>query len=156
MTVDLHAATELQRGLKPKPALSSGLSVARRHGIRYLFEYQFGAPAEDQLNEDGKGMWPELASIIRDLLLMPLGSSREIEEVFRNVLIAIEEKKVYQPGGRGRKTPLIIDKSTQSLLVLNAKRSGMSIGETVAILNEYQVVQTQTFLLSRGSTIHKR
>ncbi len=120
--------------------MDKGLSNSRREAIRYYYEYIFGCPKEGTLDEEGNDLWTKLASTIQDILLMPKGSFREIKVVFRDVYDALKKREVYDSTVHGRGRHSIIEpESDDSLVVFNAKRSGLSIYEATIVLNQFRI-----------------
>lgn len=140
MHVDAHLLAELERKEGGRGPLTKGLSVARRCAIRYYFEYVFGAPAEDALDERDGRIWDGVAYLIEDLLLMPAGSRAIVFQVFRDVLEALEAKEIYDPSKGPKKRgniALIQEDTPEALIVINSMRCGLSLAESTSILNSY-------------------
>jgi hypothetical protein len=141
--VDLHLLAQSERiaGSKGR-SLTKGLSYARRCAIRYYFEYIFGAPAEDAVDEDGGSIWEAIAYMIEDFLFMPAGSRKIVLQVFKDVLKALEAEKVYDPSKgskqRGRRA-VIQENSSEALIVMNSMRCGLGLAESTSILNSYRI-----------------
>ena len=114
--------------------------ASRRHAIEFLFNGNFGCPPEDEWDDfDAKYTLPTL---IMKILRVPLGSKAAVVKVMKDVLAAHEAGDRYDASmnikeGRPRKV-LIEDCTPQAEVVYRSMESGMSLGNTVVLLNQWR------------------
>ena len=141
---------ELAEEAEPSSSLNEGMSTARKYAIQYLFIEQFGAPPEEEwddhhrvLNKDQETTrCISLPSVIMRMLNIPVGSKQSVVNTMRNIFQAYYNKELYDPsqaikGGRGRKA-LIDDLTPQAEVVYRSMESGLSLGNTVILVNQWR------------------
>jgi hypothetical protein len=122
--------------------LAPRLSKARKYANEYFFRHHYGAAAEDAWDEfDGAALLP---SIIMKHLAMPPGSYAAVVAAMKEILAAEAAEEAYDPSariikGRGAK-PKIVDMTPQAEHVYRAMESGMSLGNTLVLLNQWRRV----------------
>ena len=127
----------LEEGTK---TLASGLSTARKYSIEYFYRHHYGAPPQDAWDEYDGAM--RLPTIIMKHLAMPHGSYPSVVKAMLDIYAAVEAEEMYDPSGRikkGRGAKAKIDDLTpQAEVVYRAMESGMSLGNTLVIVNQWR------------------
>lgn len=100
-------------------SISRGLAESRRHAIRFLYEYIYGAPPEH--DDEGISLWngPEgTMTLIRHRLLIPEGSAELVRGVMREAKRCLDNEQKFDASysHKGR-TPLIKDGTGDSKLI---------------------------------------
>jgi len=124
-----------------RDALSPGSAARRRHAVRYLFVEAFGAPDEEDWAAPNVHLRLSLPRVIMDMLNIPGTSTAGVIMAMKAISDAHEAKKEYGPSaaikaGRGAKV-LIEDYTPQAEVVYRVMESGMSLGSTVMVLNQW-------------------
>ena len=122
------------------PPLGAGMSTARKYAIQYLYVEQFGAAKEDEW--DDFHPTSSLPTLIMRLLNIPEGSRASVVVAMRDIYAAHESGDLYDPSakikaGRGRKA-LIEDETPQAEVVYRSMESGLSLGNTVILVNQWR------------------
>ena len=125
-----------------RDALSPGSAARRRHAIHYLFVEVFGAPEEEDWAAPNFHLRLSLPRVIMDMLNIPATSKARVITTMKAIIDAHEAKKEYDPSaaikaGRGAKV-LIEDYTPQAEVVYRVMESGMSLGSTVVVLNQWR------------------
>ena len=125
-----------------RDALSPGSALRRRHAIHYLFVEVFGAPKEEEWAAPNFHLRLSLPRVIMDMLNIPATSKARVITTMKAIIDAHEAKKEYDPSaaikaGRGAKV-LIEDYTLQAEVVYRVMESGMSLGNTVVVLNQWR------------------
>ena len=126
------------------------MSTARKYAIQYLFIEQFGAPPpeewEDYQSVSNKDQEAarciSLPTVIMRCLNIPAGSKKSVEKAMHDIYQAHNSKELYDPSkfikeGRGRKA-LIDDLTPQAEVVYRSMESGLSLGNTVILVNQWR------------------
>ena len=141
---------ELAEEAEPSSRLNEGMSTARKYAIQYLFIEQFGAPPPEEwddhhrvLNKDQEtARCISLPTVIMRMLNIPAGSKQSVEKAMHDIFRAHHNNELYGPSksvkeGRGRK-PLIDDLTPQAEVVYRTMESGLSLGNTVVLVNQWR------------------
>jgi len=143
-------AAERTAALKGK-----GVSTSRRNAIFFYYTVVLGSPPPK--DEDGKDLWGGqrgTVATIREVLLIPEGSSRIVADVLADSWEAHQVGEQYDPDGRlrlrGRKA-LIAEDSDEAYLILQSKRVGMSLGDCTSLVNSYHRRTGAGSLVSYGA-----
>ena len=125
--------------------LSPGSAVRRRHAIHYLFVEVFGAPDEEDWAAPNFHLRLSLPRVIMDMLNIPATSKAAVITAMKAIGDAHRAKKKYDPSasikvGRGAKA-LIEDYTPQAEVVYSVMESGMSLGNTVVVLNQWRRIR---------------
>jgi hypothetical protein len=122
--------------------LSAGSAARRRHATHYLFVEVFGAPKKADLAAPNFDLRLSLPRVVMDMLNIPATSKAAVITTMEAISDAHEAKKDYGPSaanktGRGAKA-LIEDYTPQAEVVRRVIESGMSLGNTVVVLNQWR------------------
>ena len=125
-----------------RDALSPGSAARRRHAIHYFFVEVFGAPEEEDWAAPNFHLRLSLPRVIMDMLNIPATSKARVITTMKAIIDAHEAKKEYDPSaaikaGGGAKV-LIEDYTPQAEVVYRVMESGMSLGSTVVVLNQWR------------------
>ena len=125
-----------------RDALSPGSAARRRHAIHYVFVEVFGAPEEEDWAAPNFHLRLSLPRVIMDMLNIPATSKARVITTMKAIIDAHEAKKEYDPSaaikaGGGAKV-LIEDYTPQAEVVYRVMESGMSLGSTVVVLNQWR------------------
>jgi len=125
-------------------SMSAGMSTARKYAIQYLYVEQFGAPEEGEW--DDFHPTSSLPTLIMRLLGIPAGSRGSVVKAMRDIHEANEAGELYDPSkgikaGRGRKA-LIEDLTPQAEVVYRSMESGLSLGNTLTLVNQWRRVRS--------------
>ena len=126
--------------------LGGGMSNARKYAIQYLYVEQFGTAPEEEWGEGEFHPTSSLPTLIMRLLNIPDGSRASVVKAMRDIHEAHEAGELYDPskdvkGGRGRKA-LIEDMTPQAHVVYRSMGSGLSLGNTVILVNQWRRVRS--------------
>jgi hypothetical protein len=122
--------------------LSPGSAARRRHAIYYLFVEVFGAPKKEDWTAPNYHLRLSLPRVIMDMLIIPATSKAAVITTMEAISEAHEAGVEYDPSreikaGRGAKV-LIEDCTPQADVVYRVMESGMSLGNTVVVLNQWR------------------
>ena len=122
------------------PSLSVGLSKSRKYAIQYLYVEQFGAVEESEWGDFHPTS--SLPTVIMRMLNIPDGSRKSVVKTMRDIHTAHKAGELYDSsadikGGRGRKA-LIEDETPQADVVYRSMESGLSLGNTLILVNQWR------------------
>ena len=126
-----------------------GLSVSRRHAIRYLFVCVFGSPPESEWG--GRG--GTIAELSRRLDISP-NSARLVRVVLDMAVVAEASGDSFTgKSRRGGRAPRIKFGSPEAAIVLRAAKQGLSISPMAIMVNEYLLFKFQDPVLVSWSSV---
>ena len=149
VTVDVEGTVSIEMGeekLSEKSASSSlapGMSKARMYAIQYIYVDHYGTAPEDKWG-DFDDFGARLPTLIMKHLMIPRGSYASVVSTMRALYQAHDTGTVYDPAAKikiGRGAPVKIDEgSPQAQTVYRSMTSGLSLGNTLVILNQWRRV----------------
>ena len=149
VTVDVEGTISIEMGeekLSEKSASSSlapGMSKARMYAIQYIYVDHHGTAPEDKWG-DFDDFGARLPTLIMKHLMIPRGSYASVVSTMRALYQAHDTGTVYDPAAKikiGRGAPVKIDEgSPQAQTVYRSMTSGLSLGNTLVILNQWRRV----------------
>jgi hypothetical protein len=124
-----------------QPSSFTGMSKSRRFAIQFYFIEQFGAPPPDEWDDFHRNI--SLVTMIMKLLGIPRGSYHGVKECMEKIYKehaqgngCFDPSEVRKSTG-GRKVK-IEDFTPQADIVYNSMESGLSLGNTLVLLNEWR------------------
>ena len=123
-----------------------GSATSRKYAIHYVFLEIFGAAEESEWPAPSFHPRMSLPRVIMSMLNIPESAKEEVAKVMREISASHKAKTKYDPSaniktGRGAKV-LIEDYTEQADVVYRAMKSGMSLGSTLVLLNQWRRVRT--------------
>ena len=153
VTVDKKGVVSIEMGdqkISEKSAssssssLASGMSKARMYAIEYVYVDHYGTAPEDKWG-DFDDFGARLPTIIMKHLMIPRGSYASVVSAMRAIYEAHDAGAVYDPSAKikkGRGAPVKIDEgSPQAQTVYRSMTSGLSLGNTLVVVNQWRRVQ---------------
>ena len=128
--------------------LSPGSAKRRKFAVQFLFSEVFGSPKELEWAAPNFHLRLSLPRIIMDMLDVPSNSKEAVITAMRAMIKAQEAGVEYDPSGeikagRGAKV-LIEDYTPQADVVYRTMESGMSLGNTMVVLNQWRRAKKMT------------
>ena len=128
--------------------LSPGSAKRRKFAVEYLFTEVFGSPKEPEWAAPNFHLRLSLPRIIMDMLDVPRKSKEAVIIAMRAMSKAHETGVEYDPSreikaGRGAKF-LIEDYTPQADVVYRTMESGMSLGNSMVVLNQWRRAKKMT------------
>jgi hypothetical protein len=116
------------------------MAKCRKYSTKYLLVEQYGSAKEESWQDFHDKL--SLPTLFMHQLNIPYTCRGEVVETMRDILRDTESTVVYDPSkrikdGRGAKSKLD-DLTPQAEVVYNATESGMSLGSTAVLLNQWR------------------
>jgi len=135
-------------GAGPRDPLSPGSAKRRKFAIQFLYDEVFGSPKEAEWAAPNFHLRLSLPRILMDMLDIPNSGKEGVITAMRAMSEAHETEGEYDPSaatkaGRGAKA-LIEDYTPQGEVVYRTMESGMSLGNSMVVLNQWRRAQQMT------------
>ena len=128
--------------------LSPGSAKRRKFAIQFLYDEVFGSPKEAEWAAPNFHLRLSLPRILMDMLDIPNSGKEGVITAMRAMSEAHETEGEYDPSaaikaGRGAEA-LIEDYTPQGEVVYRTMESGMSLGNSMVVLNQWRRAQQMT------------